>query len=102
MAKIVAEPEEEKDDDYIFGQYVVSQLRQIQDPKTKLMLQKTITNPCFEARLGVFRQGSGDIANRLLPSQTFTQMMQEPLVLQHPQQPYADAYDYSVTHFTEQ
>jgi hypothetical protein len=57
LVDVVMQPEKDVgicngDEDAIFGQFVVSEMRKITDCNAKLFLKQTITNALFQARIG--------------------------------------------------
>ena len=57
LVDVVTQPEtnvesSNSDEDVIFGQFIVSEMKKITDAKAKLLLKQTITNAVFQARIG--------------------------------------------------
>ena len=53
MVKMVESEEESDDDETLFGNYIASELRHINDERTKLIVKNTITNTILQARIGL-------------------------------------------------
>jgi hypothetical protein len=95
LIEVVAQPDKNEatddkcsnDEDAIFGQYIVTELRKIVDPTVKLMLKNNLTNMVFKARMGSAappQTGAVSFYQQFIPDQYHTQQQSS-----WPQQSYS-------------
>jgi hypothetical protein len=93
LIDVVAKPDKQednfgKDDDAVFGHYMVTEMRKITDPNAKLILKHTISNALFNARMGCLQPIQLQSVQQIQPS-TPSQYFQPQQTINFPSQSYA-------------